>query len=66
MSEWKEFKLQLDFGKNQADITWTKGRALVAVHNLPFDRPGEQTESESQEAARQSAKRVLQELLDQI
>ena len=73
MSDWKEFRLQLDFGGNSAKITWIKeggkllsGKPMVSITNLPFDQPGDQSETESQQAAREAAKAHLQELIDQL
>lgn len=70
MSEWKEQSLSVDFGKNTAKISWRTGKGVFApsihIHNLPFDKPGEQTQGETEAAVRREAKRALQELLNQL
>ncbi|GGE32132.1 hypothetical protein GCM10011367_03260 [Marinicauda pacifica] len=67
MSEWEENGLQVDFGQDQASINWRRGRgAMIHINRLPFNGPGQQTESETQAAVRRAAKQALQELLDQL
>ena len=67
MSEWEEKGLQVDFDKNHASINWRHGRStMIHITQLPFDRPGEQTESETKAAVRLAAKQALQELLEQL
>lgn len=67
MSEWKEQQLQVDFGKNQSSVAWRKDRGvMIHIHQLPFDKPGEQTESETQAAVRKAAKQALEDLLSQL
>lgn len=69
MSDWKEADIKFSLNRNQADIHWRKGNGLaetISVRRIPFDQPGEQTESEIQEAVRKAAKKQLQELLGQL
>ena len=70
MGDWTERRLDVDFGKNQAKISWGRGSGVRAtsihVQNLAFNQPGEQTESQTQAAVREAAKQALQELLDQL
>jgi hypothetical protein len=69
MSKWEERGINLDYGKNHGRITWHHKPGpgpIVTVSMLKFDEPGEQTETQSQNAIRAASVAALRELLGQI
>ena len=54
-------RVQVDLRGKKANVTLTKDRVLVSVHGMPFDPPGDQTESQIDGLALAQAKRIIVE-----